>query len=124
MPFYTFETTDKNIKQKVFEIRLSFAEYDAVMAGEGPIHPETGKPCRKWKRSIKDAATVADSYSVPEESSRWDNFEYRAAHNLYKAQEERRRAEAHSHVGTSPYRDVEGVDLGQRDIEQFEGQIV
>ena len=42
-------------------------------------------------------------FGNPKESSKWDNFGYRAGHNMEKAKSERRVAESKSHMGTNPY---------------------
>lgn len=122
MPFYEFETTDKDVKEKKFSVHMSFSEYDKWReSGDAPIHPETGKPVKNWSKCI---SAPAINFTNPKESSRWDNFEYRAAHNLVQAQEERRNAESKSHMGATPYFDQEGVNLGNHDIENFEGKVL
>ncbi|NIQ16892.1 MAG: hypothetical protein GTO02_21665 [Candidatus Dadabacteria bacterium] len=47
---------------------------------------------------------VTATFSNPKESSKWDNFGYRAGHNMEKAKSERREAEAKSHMGSNPYK--------------------
>jgi len=137
MPFYTFATIDEDVDKKVFEVLLTFTGYDEVMAGDKPlIHPDTEKPVKEWKR-ILDNVNV--QFAQPWESSKWDNFEYRAAYNLYKAQDERRNAVNRSHVGGQPYERTEqqyiegghvhGVDSGysniaDHDMANFDGKVV
>jgi len=135
MPFYTFRTTDKGVKNKEFLVQLSFNGYDEVMAGDRPlIHPDTEKPVKKWKRILDN---VNYNFAQPEDSSRYDNFEYRAAHKLMKAKEERRVAQAKSHMGQIPYEKqeqkyIEGgqVEMGghnniaDHDIANYEGKVV
>jgi len=132
MPFYTFETSDKDVEKKIFLARLTFADYDSVVAkkprkdgfcrGEhGPVHPDTDKPVKTWRRILDE---VNIQFAQPWESSKWDNFEYRAGYNMVKAQEERRRAETLSHVGASPYQSQERVDIGQSDIANYENRMV
>jgi hypothetical protein len=48
----------------------------------------------------------------PETSSKWDNFSYRAGYLMDKAQQERRDAEAKSHMGTNPYPAIDDVTRG------------
>lgn len=138
MPFYTFITKDEDIEPRMFQVQLSFVEYDEVMesrdaddwcsGANGPVHPNLGKRVTSWQRILDP---VNYNFTNPKESSRWDNFEYRAAYNLFQAQEERRKAEQFSHMGTTPIQDQEkqimgdkGFDLGERDMNQFEGQTV
>ena len=138
MPFYTFATRDEDVDKKVFEVLLTFTEYDEVTKAKTKplIHPDTEKPVKEWKR-ILDNVNV--QFAQPWESSKWDNFEYRAAYNLFRAQDERRNAQDKSHVGTTPYQrtekqyleggDVHGVesgysDIGEHDMANFEGKVV
>ena len=134
MPFYTFETKDKNIEKKVFLARLTFSEYDQASAGKprkdgyykgkyGPIHPDTEKPVKTWRRVLDE---VKVQFAQPWESSKWDSFEYRAGYNMVKAQQERRNAEARSHMGASPHIDAEhsyGFDTQNTDIAEHENRI-
>lgn len=131
MPFYTFETKDEGVESP-FLARLSFSDYDKVMeeqdcdddkwyCGEGPEHPDTSTPVKTWRRVLDN---VNCNFADPTTSSRWDNFEYRAGYNMVKAQEQRRTAEARSHVGQTPLQDQEkaligssNFDLGNHDIE-------
>jgi hypothetical protein len=135
MPFYTFETKDKNIDEdkRIFIARLSFSEYDAATTAtknkegwyrgkDGPTHPITEKSVKSWRRRL-DMDNVNCNFAQPWESSKWDNFEYRAGYNMVKAQKERRNAEDKSHMGANPMRDQEGFDLGRYDIENHEGRI-
>ena len=47
-------------------------------------------------------------FADPKDTSKWDNFSYRAGYNLEAAQDLRKAAEADSHMGTEPYAD--GID--------------
>jgi len=47
-------------------------------------------------------------FENPQDTSKWDNFSYRAGYNLDSAQDLRRQAESVSHMGTEPYAD--GID--------------
>lgn len=48
--------------------------------------------------------SVSVTFDKPKESSKWDNFEYRAGYNMESAKADRRAAEAKSHMGSNPYR--------------------
>lgn len=141
MPFYTFETQD-DVEDKVFLVRMTFAEYDAVMdeasqlnsvwhEGEnGPIHPKTEQRVKNWCRRI-DLDEVHWNSTMPWETSKWDNFEYRAGYNMVKAQQSRRTAETRSHMGMTPIQDQEkalmgdrSFDLGSYDMNNHEGDPV
>ena len=91
----------------------------------GPVHPDTETPVKSWRR-LSDSVNI--QFAQPWESSKWDNFEYRAGYNMMKAKRERMNAEAKSHMGSNPIQQMEreehGVsDLGEFDINNFEGQI-
>ena len=134
MPFYTFETKDKNVENKVFLARLTFSQYDEAMAGKpnkagfrkgknGPVHPDTETPVKSWRR-LSDSVNI--QFAQPWESSKWENFEYRAGYNMVKAQEQRRRAETLSHMGATPHLDAErsyGYDTTNTDIAEHENRI-
>ncbi len=47
-------------------------------------------------------------FSTPQDTSKWDNFSYRAGYNLDSAQDLRKQAEVASHMGREPYAD--GID--------------
>ena len=69
---------------------------------------------------------VKIQFAQPWESSKWENFEYRAGYNVVKAQEERRRAETLSHMGATPHTDAEhsyGYDTVNTDIAEHENRI-
>jgi DNA-directed RNA polymerase subunit RPC12/RpoP len=74
------------------------------------VYDETGKyrsvKCPNCKSKQKEKTydyDVTCTFSNPKESSKWDNFGYRAGHNMEKAKADRRAAEAVSHMGTDPY---------------------
>lgn len=46
-------------------------------------------------------------FANPRESSKWDNFGYRAGYTMDEAKDLRRNAEAKSHVGPNPYENYE-----------------
>lgn len=73
-------------------------------------HDETGQykhvkcpHCNSKKKRRTFEYDVAVTFSNPKESSKWDNFSYRAGHNMEKAKSERRSAESKSHMGNNPY---------------------
>jgi hypothetical protein len=142
MPFYTFETKDKAVaeEQRVFLVRLSFAEYDIVKLGKeskggwfrgshGPTHPTTEKSVKTWRRRM-DLDNVNVQFAQPWESSKWDSFSYRAGYNMMKAKQERVTAEKNSSVGATPIQDYEkaaigdrGFDLGERDTNNYDNSM-
>lgn len=140
MPFYTFITEDEDVDSQEFLIKLSFSEYDDLKTNSqninangfffgdnGPVHPKTNLSVKTWKR-IVDNVSVA--FEQPWESSKWDNFEYRAGYNMMKAKKHREDAEVKSHMGKQPIQDYEramigdaSFDLGATDIDSYEGKI-
>lgn len=139
MPFYTFETNDDDINDKTFSVMLSFSDYDKLhddpdlltkkdkdgwFISPGPKHPETELSVKSWRRVLDN---VNVNFTNPKESSRWDNFEYRAGHNMESAKQDRRNAESLSHVGANPYQDQEGISgesFVEKDMANFEGRTV
>jgi len=73
-------------------------------------YDETGKykdikcpQCKSKKKLRTFDYDITCTFGNPKESSKWDNFGYRAGHNMEKAKSERRAAETKSHMGTNPY---------------------
>ena len=63
--------------------------------------------CKSKKKKM--LPTIANlKFADPKDTSKWDNFSYRAGYNLEAAQDLRTAAEATSHMGTEPYSD--GID--------------
>ncbi len=91
MPQYEFEC-DK-CKSKFLEIlAMSNAQ------GKGIKCPACGS---KKKRRL--LSSFALTFTNPRGTSKADSFSYVAGYNLNQAQEDRRKAEKLSHVGTNPY---------------------
>lgn len=112
MPLFQFECLNASCDGK-FEELCKFSEIDELSCPE----------CNS--KEIKRRVTVpALHFDIPQESSKWDNFEYRAEYNLEKAQKERRNAEMLSHMGEKPYLEQERVDLGTKDINSVQDGIV
>lgn len=59
--------------------------------------------CKSKKKKRTFDYNVAVAFTNPKESSKWDNFTYRAGHNMENAKATRRAAESKSHMGTNPY---------------------
>ena len=113
MPIYTFHCENKKCTTKEFDELCKFTDIDKVVC-----------PDCKSKRVEKQITTSFNvAFTNPCESSKWDNFTYRAGHNLEKAKKDRRKAEEQSHVGLTPYQDAEQIDLEKHDIDRFEGRI-
>ena len=62
--------------------------------------------CKSKRKKQLHNYGVGVSFGNPKESSKWDNFSYRAGFNMDKAQGERRTAQKLSHMGTNPYPDL------------------
>jgi putative FmdB family regulatory protein len=60
----------------------------------------------KKKKLLPSAPNL--KFADPKDTSKWDNFSYRAGYNLEAAQDLRKAAEEGSHMGTAPYAD--GID--------------
>lgn len=61
-------------------------------------------------KTEKMVNTCGVKFGIPQESSKWDNFGYRAGHNYAAAEEERRQAESRSHMGTTPYKEIDDLN--------------
>jgi len=82
-----------------------------------PFDP-TGKykdvrcPSCKSKKKKQGVTSANLKFTNPTDTSKFDNFEYRAGYNLEKAQNERRAAEQASHVGSEPYMGLDDISSG------------
>ena len=65
------------------------------------------------KRKRQGLTAAALKFANPKDTSKFDNFSYRAGYNLDKAQDERRPAEAASHMGTTPYMSHDDISSGE-----------
>lgn len=101
MPIYEFRC-EKDSCEKEFE---EICSYDDV---------ENKKikcpSCNSAENVIKLISQVKLSFANPAESSRSDNFEYMAKHNMEKAKSERRHAETASHMGPDPHVDINDIE--------------
>lgn len=64
--------------------------------------------CNSKKKSQTPTAPKI-KFTNPTDTSKFDNFSYRAGYNLDKAQDLRRAAESQSHMGSDPY-NAGGID--------------
>lgn len=121
MPLYEYECQSKKCEQGKFEVLLSISEFTDVCENKKTVKCPT---CNS-KRVQKQVSAPSVNFTDPRGTSKMDNFGYRAAFNMEKAKSERRAAEQASHVGSNPYLDqAGGLDLGQKDIEQYDNRIV
>jgi putative FmdB family regulatory protein len=65
------------------------------------------------KNKIQKMTCAGIKFTNPRDTSKFDNFGYRAGYNLEQAQELRRNAEAASHVGARPYSGIDDVSSGK-----------
>lgn len=59
--------------------------------------------CKSKKKKRTFDYDISCAFTNPKESSKWDNFSYRAGYNMETAQSDRRKAASKSHMGTNPY---------------------
>jgi len=104
MPFYDFECRKCHL---VFE---DMCPYDEADIYPGVSCPKCGS---KKKSRVFSACNINVKFANPKDSSKWDNFSYRAGYNMEKAQNERRAAEEATHMGRSPYRNIDDVSGGE-----------
>lgn len=67
--------------------------------------------CNSKKKKMKPTAGNI-KFTNPQDTSKFDNFSYRAGYNLEKAQNERRAAEDQSHMGSAPYNGIDDISGG------------
>lgn len=70
-------------------------------------------PACKSKRKTQQVTCAGIKFTNPKDTSKFDNFGYRAGYNLEKAQELRRDAEQASHVGSTPYNQLDDISGGE-----------
>ncbi len=112
MPIYEFRCEDKLCEQGQFD---ELCKYEDIKNVKCPSCGTTNV------EKLMSAPNLA--FAQPKESSKWDNFGYRAGYNLEKAKGDRRKAQDLSHVGSNPYRESEKIDLEKYDITHHEGHI-
>ena len=93
MPIYQFECLKCSAR---YEELTSYDESDKYKDVKCP-------QCKSKKKKRTFDYNVSLTFGNPKESSKWDNFSYRAGHNMEKAKTERREAEGKSHMGKNPY---------------------
>lgn len=96
MPIYDFEC--KKCSKEYSEL----TEYDETGKYKGVKCPHC-KSKRKTRLLGGCGPGPAAVFTNPKDTSKWDNFSYRAGHNMENAKAERRAAEAQSHMGANPY---------------------
>jgi DNA-directed RNA polymerase subunit RPC12/RpoP len=102
MPNYVF----KCVKcAKVYEDLVSFdptGKYQKVKC-----------PNCKSRRKLKMPTTCSEViFTNPRGTRKADSFSYVAGHNMAQAKDERRKAEAASHMGAAPYRAIDDISSG------------
>lgn len=79
---------------------------------------ETGKysdvscPACQSKSKVKMINSANIKFSNPKDTSKFDNFSYRAGYNLEQATDLRRRASEASHMGSDPYMPIDDITPG------------
>ncbi len=92
MPSYEFQC------KKCEVVYTDLASFDATGKYKDTKCPACGS---KKKSQLMTCCAVA--FTNPRDTSKWDNFSYRAGKTMDEAQGTRRAAEAASHMGTDPY---------------------
>ena len=102
MPTYNFECKNCN---KIYE---TLASFDATGKYAGVSCPHCNS--KKKKKLLNDANI---KFAQPKDTSKFDNFNYRAGYNLEQAQNLRRDAQTASHMGTDPYMPIDDINKGR-----------
>mgnify|MGYP003418210116 CR=1 FL=1 len=102
MPIYEFRCNDCGTK---FDELCSMC-FEGIYAGVF---------CPKCESSDKERliSAVCATFADPRGTSKADSFSYVAGYNMEQAKEERRRAEAKSHMGTQPFNEIDDVSCGK-----------
>lgn len=109
MPFYEFEC--KKCQHGYSEL----CNYDETGKYKGVKCPECGSKSKT--KLISQVA--APQFSNPRGTSKEDSFSYKAGFNMEKAKDERRAAEAASHMGKDGgYTPIDDISSGK-----FEGEV-
>lgn len=66
--------------------------------------------CKSGSKTKLANSIRAIVFTNPRGTSKADSFTYVAGHNMEQAKGERRAAESRSHVGASPYNDINDLD--------------
>lgn len=102
MPVYVFTCTNCNHYYESLESFDPTGKYKQVSC-----------PQCKSKRKKLGVTAAAIKFTNPKDTSKFDNFDYRAGYNLEQAQNLRREAEKESHVGSSPYNSIDDISGGE-----------
>jgi putative FmdB family regulatory protein len=100
MPLYDFEC--RSCKKK-FESLCSFDEIGTV----------TCPTCGADKPERLLSCPGAIIFKQPKGTSKENNFDYVAKWNMENAKDLRRKAEQESHMGSSPYNDIDDISSGE-----------
>lgn len=102
MPTYNFECKNCN---KIYESLACFDETGKYASVSCPSCNS-----KKKKKLLNDANI---KFAQPKDTSKFDNFNYRAGYNLEQAQNLRRDAQSASHMGTDPYMPIDDITNGR-----------
>jgi putative FmdB family regulatory protein len=69
-------------------------------------------PTCNSKRKKQQVTSANLKFTNPKDTSKFDNFGYRAGYNLEQAQNLRREAESASHMGSMPYNSIDDINSG------------
>jgi len=104
MPTYLFQC--KKCKNEYYDL----VNYDAT--GK---YPKVKCPKCKSKSKEQLITTCAFQFAQPEGTDKWNSdskgHDYRFKHNVPKVQDERKMAEAMSHMGANPYNQLNDIEL-------------
>jgi putative FmdB family regulatory protein len=70
-------------------------------------------PTCQSKRKKQQVTSANLKFTNPKDTSKFDNFGYRAGYNLEQAQNLRREAESASHMGSMPYSGIDDISSGE-----------
>lgn len=101
----------------IFDFECECGElYEELVAGLAEEYPSVICPKCGSDKKIKLMSACSVSFVQPEGTRRWigsGGHDYRFHHNLPKVIEERKQAELASHMGQTPYRNIDDIHHGK-----------
>lgn len=102
MPVYVFSCKNKKCPREYFDRLCRYEEIS-----------ETTCPDCNSKRVKQELTCPNVSFAQPRESSKWDNFEYRAGYTMEEAKDLRRKAQEASRDDVDPYVKIDDLQGGE-----------
>lgn len=114
MPFGYFFYERCNLPSYVFLCSKCENQYESLTNFDSTgKYKEVSCPSCKSKKKKQQVTFANIKFTNPKDTSKFDNFGYRAGYNLEQAQDLRRKAEEASHMGNAPYNSIDDIQSGE-----------